>query len=116
MDNYKQILYHQAQLAHNNKLVLRRSRRVFKMKKFINCTIETTAIASLLFAGFAGVGAIACWGLEIIELNTNANIIISSWYYHKNACLGGMLVSFSAFLGSSILGASLSISKDNFSK
>ncbi|WP_226889730.1 hypothetical protein, partial [Nostoc sp. MG11] len=94
----------------------RRSRRVFKMKKFIDRTIETAAIASLLFTGFAGVGAIACWGLEIIELNTNPRVIFSSWHYQKNACLGGMLVSFSTFLGSSLLGASLSISRDNFHK
>ncbi|WP_225226286.1 hypothetical protein [Komarekiella delphini-convector] len=86
------------------------------MKKFIDRTIETTVIASLLFTGFAGVGAIACWGLEIIETNTNAKIIISSWQYQKNACLGSMLVSFSAFLGSSILRASFSISRDNFYK
>ncbi|WP_193200440.1 hypothetical protein [Nostoc sp. MG11] len=116
MINRKQILYHQAQLNHNKFVLRRRSRRVFKMKKFIDRIIKTAAIAGLLLTGFSGVGALACWGLEIIELNTNAKIIISSWYYQKNACLGGMLVGFSAFLGSSILRASLSISRDNFHK
>ncbi|MBW4689962.1 MAG: hypothetical protein KME40_33995 [Komarekiella atlantica HA4396-MV6] len=116
MTNRKQILYQQAQLDQNNKLFIRRSRRVFKIKKFINHAIETAAIASLLFTGFAGVGAIGCWGLEIIETNTNLKIIFSSWHYQKNACLGGMLVSFSTFLGSSLLGASFSISRDNFHK
>ncbi|MBD6620054.1 hypothetical protein FNW02_30725 [Komarekiella sp. 'clone 1'] len=116
MTNRKQILYPQVQLDRNNKLVLRRGRRVFKMKKFIDRTLETAVIASLLFTGFAGVGAIGCWGMEIIELNTNAKIIFSSWYYQKNACLGGMLVSFSTFLGSSLLGASFSIIRDDFHK
>ncbi|QFS50960.1 hypothetical protein GXM_08454 [Nostoc sphaeroides CCNUC1] len=55
----------------------------------------------------------ACWGLEIIEIN-NPNIIISGWEQHKNICLGAMLVSFSAFLGSSLVGASLSIQRDKF--
>ena len=55
----------------------------------------------------------ACWGLEIIEIN-NSNIIISGWEYQKNRSLGVMLVSFSAFLGTSLVGASLSIQRDKF--
>ncbi|MBE9036997.1 hypothetical protein [aff. Roholtiella sp. LEGE 12411] len=95
-----------------NKLVFRRSIRVFKVKKFIDYAIETTVILGLLLTGFSGVGALACWGLEIIELNTDAKVIISNWYYHKNAFLGGMLVSCSAFLGSSLLAISLKITLD----
>ncbi|MEJ6486873.1 hypothetical protein N0Y54_37405 [Nostoc punctiforme UO1] len=96
-----------------NKLVLRRARRRFNPRIFIDCTIETTAIVSLLITGFSGVGAMACWGLEIIETN-NPNIIISGWEQQKNICLGAMLVSFSAFLGSSLVGASFSIHRDKF--
>ena len=98
-----------------SKLVLRRrTRRRFKPRIFIDRTLEVTAIASLLFTGFSGVGAMACWGMEIIETNANPNIIISGWQYRKNICLGGMLVSFSAFLGSALIGTSFSIHRDEF--
>ncbi|WP_341532109.1 hypothetical protein WKK05_39775 (plasmid) [Nostoc sp. UHCC 0302] len=97
------------------KIVLRRrTRRRFSAKIFIDRTIEAAAIASLLTTGFSGVGAMACWGMEIVEMNANPNIIISGWQYQKNICLGGMLVSFSAFLGSALVGASFSIQRDKF--
>ena len=107
---------HQSSLPSNtrNKLVLRRTRKRFNPRIIIDRTIETTAIASLLLTGFSGVGAMACWGLEIIEINANPNIIISGWQQQKSICLGAMLVSFSAFLGSSLVGASLSIQRDKF--
>ncbi|WP_238845424.1 hypothetical protein [Nostoc edaphicum] len=67
---------HQSSLPSNNKskLVLRRTRKRFNPRIFFDRIIETTAIASLLLTGFLGVGAMACWGLEIIETN-NPNII-----------------------------------------
>lgn len=107
---------HQSSLPSNNrnKLVLRRTQKRFNPKVFIDRTIETTAILSLLLTGFSGVGAMACWGLEIIETNADTNIIISGWEYQKNRSLGAMLVSFSAFLGSSLVGASFSIQRDKF--
>ncbi|MBD2527485.1 hypothetical protein [Nostoc sp. FACHB-133] len=107
---------HQSHLPSNNKskLVLRRTRKRFNPRIFIERTIETTAIVSLLLTGFSGVGAMACWGLEIIEINANPNIIISGWEQQKSICLGAMLVSFSAFLGTSLVGASLSIQRDKF--
>ncbi|MBD2247533.1 hypothetical protein [Nostoc sp. FACHB-888] len=97
-----------------NKLVLRRTRKRFNPKVFINRTIETFAIGSLLLTGFSGVGAMGCWGMEIIETNADPNIIISGWQQQKNICLGAILVSFSAFLGSSLIGASFSIQRDKF--
>ncbi|MEH1817789.1 MAG: hypothetical protein V7L31_01600 [Nostoc sp.] len=113
MTNHKQVVY-QSQLDHKSKLVLRRrTRRRFNSRIFIDRTIETTAIVSLLLTGFSGVGAMGCWGMEIIEIN-NPNIIISGWQYQKNRSLGAMLVSFSAFLGSSLVGASFSIQRDKF--
>lgn len=36
------------------------NKKRFSTKTFINRTLETTALASLLFTGFAGVGALAC--------------------------------------------------------
>ncbi|MGJ5629874.1 hypothetical protein [Nostoc sp. CALU 1950] len=113
MTNHKQAIY-QSQLDHKSKLVLRRrTKRRFNPRIFFDRIIETTAIISLLLTGFSGVGAMACWGLEIIETN-NPNIIISGWEQQKNICLGAMLVSFSAFLGTSLVGASLSIQRDKF--
>lgn len=97
-----------------NKLVFRRTRKRFNPRIFIERTIETTAIISLLLTGFSGVGAMGCWGMEIIETNADSNIIISGWEQQKNICLGAILVSFSAFLGSSLAGASLSIQRDKF--
>lgn len=72
---------HQSSMPSNtpNKLVLRRTRKRFNPRILIDRTIEATAIASLLLTGFSGVGAMACWGLEIIETNTNPKIIISGW-------------------------------------
>ncbi|WP_375511443.1 hypothetical protein [uncultured Nostoc sp.] len=107
---------HQSSLPSNNrnKLVLRRTRKRFNPKVFIDRTIETTAIVSLLLTGFSGVVAMGCWGMEIIDTNANPNIIISGWEQQKNICLGAMLVSFSAFLGSSLVGASFSIQRDKF--
>ncbi|MBG1262951.1 hypothetical protein [Nostoc commune] len=90
-----------------NKLVLRRTRKRFNPKIFINRTIETTAIVSLLFTGFTGAGAMGCWGMEIAMSSRN-------WQHQKNICLGMMLVSFSGFLGSALIGASFSIQRDKF--
>lgn len=90
-----------------NKLVLRRTRKRFNPRILLDRTIETTAIVSLLFTGFAGVGAMGCWGMEIA---TSSHY----WQQQKNICLGAMLVSFSAFLGSALIGASFSIQRDKF--
>ncbi|MBD2536391.1 hypothetical protein H6G97_46760 [Nostoc flagelliforme FACHB-838] len=113
MTNHKQVVY-QSQLDYKSKMVLRRrTRRRFNPRIFIDRIIETTAIVSLLLTGFSGVAAMGCWGLEIIETN-NPNIIISGWQQQKSICLGAMLVSFSAFFGASLVGASLSIQRNKF--
>ncbi|HYX16021.1 MAG TPA: hypothetical protein VE944_16955 [Nostoc sp.] len=114
MTNHKQVVY-QSQVDHKSKLVLRRrNRRRFSPKIFVDRTIETFAIISLLITGFSGVGAMGCWGMEIIETNADPNITISGWQQQKNICLGAMLVSFSAFLGTALVGASFSVQRDNF--
>jgi len=65
MTSHKQVVY-QSQLDHKSKLLLRRrTRKRFNPRIFIDRIIETTAILSLLFTGFAGVGATGCWGIEI---------------------------------------------------
>lgn len=56
MTNHKQVVY-KSGLDHKSKMVLRRrTRRRFNPKIFIDRTIETTAIASLLLTGFLGIG------------------------------------------------------------
>ena len=115
MANHKQIARSSMQEPKVRLVKNHRPRRRFNSKVFIDRTIETTAIISLLITGFSGVGAMACWGMEIIETNADPNIIISGWEQQKNICLGAMLVSFSAFLGSSLIGASFSIQRDKFS-
>jgi hypothetical protein len=107
MTNYKQVVY-QSQLDHKSKMVLRRRiRRRFNPRIFVDRIIETTAIVSLLFTGFAGVGATGCWGMEIATSSQH-------WQHQKKTCLGMMLVSFSGFLGSALIGASFSIQRDKF--
>ena len=75
-----------------NKLVLRRTRKRFNPRIFIDRTIETTAIVSLLFTGFSGVGAMGCWGLEIATSSRH-------WQQQKNICLGGDVGKLFSFLG-----------------
>ncbi|MDZ8264512.1 hypothetical protein [Nostoc sp. ChiQUE01b] len=115
MANHKQIARSSMQEQKVRLVKNHRTRRRFNSKVFIDRTIETTAIVSLLITGFSGVGAMGCWGLEIIDINANPNIIIiSGWQQQKSICLGAMLVSFSAFLGCSLVGASFSIHRDKF--
>lgn len=90
-----------------NRLVLRRTRKRFNPRIFLDRIIETTAILSLLFTGFAGVGTTGCWGIEIA---TSSHY----WQHQKNICLGAMLIGFSGFFGSALIGASLSIRQDKF--
>ncbi|MFN6564248.1 MAG: hypothetical protein RMY28_031265 [Nostoc sp. ChiSLP01] len=101
-------------LNNQSKLVLRRTRKRFSPRILIDRTIEAFAIVSLLFTAFSGVGAMTCWGLEVIDTSANPNIVISGWQQQKNICLGVMLVSFSAFLGTALVGASFSIHQDKF--
>ena len=107
MTNHKQVVY-QSQLDHKSKLLLRRrTRKRFNPRIFLDRIIETTAIVSLLFTGFAGVGATGSWGMEVATSSQH-------WQHHKKTCLGMMLVCFSGFLGSALIGASLSIQQDKF--
>ncbi len=67
--------------------------------------LETIAISSVLIAGFFGIGALGCWGIEIIEANTKSVILTKQkdWHTRKHICLGWMLVGLSSFLGSATL-------------
>ncbi|QFS50636.1 hypothetical protein GXM_08130 [Nostoc sphaeroides CCNUC1] len=62
---------------------------------------------SLLKTCFSGVGAMGC---SCMEIATSSQY----WQHQKKTCLGMMLVSFSGFLGSALIGASFSIHRDKF--
>lgn len=80
--------------------VRRRTREVIQRALF------PITVAFLLSVGFSGVGALGCWGLEIITANSNPMSISQyQWQARKNVCLEGMLVGLSGFLGSALLGA-----------
>jgi hypothetical protein len=75
-----------------NRLVLRRTRKRFNPKIFIDRIIETTAIGSLLFTGFAGVGAFLLLGFgDCYEFS----LLVATEKY----LLGGNVGELFSFLG-----------------
>ncbi|MDZ8264354.1 hypothetical protein [Nostoc sp. ChiQUE01b] len=89
------------------RLVRRRTRKRFNPRIFIDRTLEATARASLFLTGFFLVGAMGYWGIEIALSSHH-------WQQQKNICLRAMLVSFSVFLGTALVGASFSVQRDKF--
>ncbi|WGV29199.1 hypothetical protein [Halotia branconii] len=87
----------------------RRTIKRHKILKVIDKTIEAILIGSLLTTGFLGVAALGCYGIAIIDANSEPTILrLHDWKAQTNVCLGGMTVAFSVFLGSAILGGMLS--------
>lgn len=73
----------------------------------------TIGITCLLSTAFLGIGALGCWGFEIIGANSSSNIINwCNWQQRKNICLGGMLVSISGLLASSLLNGCLDFNEN----
>ncbi|ABA24970.1 hypothetical protein Ava_B0259 (plasmid) [Trichormus variabilis ATCC 29413] len=91
--------------------IITRKRRTMKRLKsrcFVNQTLTKFALYSIVTTGFLGVAALGCWGFEIIDANSKPTIFRGDdWQAHKNVCLGGMVVAFSGFLGSALLGVCL---------
>ncbi len=113
MTNNNRQLTHEQQIEYTEqRQIIVRKRRIMKRTKTQNVierTLEIMITGSLMTTSFLGVGALGCWGLEIIETNTNSTIVgQSNWQAKKNICLGAMVVGFSAFLASGMLGAILS--------
>lgn len=91
--------------------IIIRKRRIMKRKtrSFVNQSLIKLALYSLIATSFLGVGALGCWGLEIINANSSPPIVSRiNWQAQKNVCLGAIVVGISAFLASGILGAILS--------
>lgn len=114
MANNRQIAYHSIQQTHirsidKTELAIIKNRRTVK-RLMIQQTLgdrilETITISSVLIAGFFGIGALGCWGIEIIDANTKSVILSKQqdWQTRKHICLGWMLVGLSSFVGSANL-------------
>ncbi|WP_341529533.1 hypothetical protein WKK05_09615 [Nostoc sp. UHCC 0302] len=109
MVNHKQIVYHPIQSEHlepgdRAKLFIHNhdNLRHFRTQQTLASRIlKAIAISSILSAGFFGIGALGCWGLEIFDVNTKLTIVNKQdWLARKHICLGWMLVGFSSFLAS----------------
>jgi hypothetical protein len=116
MVNNTQLVYYQhpqesIEIPDKKKLVSfiqnrRAVKRVMKQQTFAERLLKTIMISSILSANFFGIGALGCWGLEIIEANTKPIIISQEqqWQERKHICLGWMLFGLASFFGSASLG------------
>ncbi|MBD2302872.1 hypothetical protein [Nostoc sp. FACHB-190] len=79
-----------------------------RAKDFVENGLLSVGIVCLLSTAFLGIGALGCWGFEIIAANSSPGIISQyNWQARKNICLGGMLVCISGVLGSALLNGCL---------
>ncbi|BBD63273.1 hypothetical protein NIES2109_61230 (plasmid) [Nostoc sp. HK-01] len=75
-----------------------------RTREFMENALLTIGITCLLSTAFLGIGALGCWGFEIIGANASSSMISQyNWQARKNICLGGMLVCISGVLGSALL-------------
>lgn len=123
MVNNTQLVYHpQPQepidLQDKEKLVsLMQNRRAVKRfirrQTFAERLFKTIAISSILSANLFGIGALGCWGLEIVEAKTKPIILSQEqkWQERKHICLGWMLFGLASFFGSASLGKKPEVDK-----
>ncbi|MBE9210069.1 hypothetical protein IQ244_26955 [Nostoc sp. LEGE 06077] len=79
-----------------------------RTREFMENALLSVGIVCLLSTAFLGIGALGCWGFEIIGANSSSSIINHyNWQARKNICLGGMLVCISGVLGSALLNGCL---------
>ena len=120
MNNRNQITYQITRTQHLERVqkieLVAQKRRTIKPAKIhglIELTLQAFAIYSLITTGFLGVAALGCWGFEIIDANSSPTVLRGyNWQAQKNVCLGGVVVAFSGFLGSALLGACLSFDRN----
>lgn len=75
-----------------------------RARELFENALLSIGIVCLLSTAFLGIGALGCWGFEIIGANSSSSIISQyNWQARKNICLGGMLVCISGVLGSALL-------------
>ena len=114
MVNKRQIAYHPTQqnyIKPIDEIELAKIQQRRAVKRFIiqqtlgDRILETITIFSVLIASFFGMGAVGCWGMEVIDNNTKSAILNGQedWQTRKHICLGWMLVGLSSFVGSASL-------------
>jgi hypothetical protein len=81
-------------------------KRFIRQQTFAERLFKTIMISSILSMNLFGIGALGCWGLEIIEAKTKPIVVSQEqkWQERKHICLGWMLFGFASFLGSASLG------------
>jgi hypothetical protein len=81
-------------------------KRLIRRQSFAERLFKTIMISSILSATFLGIGALGCWGLELIEANTKPIVLSQEqqWRERKHICLGWMLFGLASFFGSASLG------------
>jgi len=115
MNNRKQLT--QKYLAEYDKrtsiVILYRRVKRNHIRDFVENTFLLLGIVCLLSTAFLGIGALGCWGFEIIGANASSSIINQyNWQARKNICLGGMLVCISGVLGSALLNGCLNFDEN----
>ena len=100
----------QYQVQYDERQIILRSRPTprRRTRDLIQHMLYPITVACLLSIGFSGVGALGCWGFEIIAANASPTSISSNeWRERKNICMGMMLVGLSGFLGTALVGGIL---------
>jgi hypothetical protein len=61
--------------------IITRKRRTIKRKthNLLNQTLTKFALYSIVITGFLGVAALGCWGLAIIDANSEPTILRTCW-------------------------------------
>lgn len=87
-------------------------KRLMRQQTFADRLFKTIMIFSILSVNLFGIGALGCWGLEMIEAKTKPIVISQEqkWQERKHICLGWMFFSLASFFGSASLGKKSEVS------
>lgn len=87
--------------------MIRKRRAVKRLRKeqdFASWLFKIITISSIFGGVLFGIGALACWKLEIDSQPIPVVNNRLDWQVKKQRCLGWMLISFSSFFASAWLG------------
>ncbi|MBD2504699.1 hypothetical protein [Anabaena azotica] len=108
MQQKRTIREYQTEYDHHKIILRKRPTPRRRTRALLQDMMYPVTLAFALSICFSGVGALGCWGFEIIA--ANASPMTSSsyhWRSRKNICLGAMLVGLSGCLGSALVGGIL---------
>jgi hypothetical protein len=106
MNNRNQKLTQEYQTKYDEprQIVIRYHFKRSRVRDFVENALLLVGMVCLLSTAFLLIGALGCWGFEIIGANSSSSMISQyDWQQRKNVCLGGMLVCISGVLGSALL-------------